>query len=101
MSSKVQACRTPVTLPSGAYTSSLFIVTQTCGCADAAPAASASAAKPPSTDRKLPFIMESLDPLEVLATRVRIVDPPAAMLDIMDCGGMEAPSEGAHAITLP
>src|SRR6476646_12177944 len=33
MSSNVQTWRTPVTVPSGAYTSSLLTLTQTCGCA--------------------------------------------------------------------
>src|SRR5262249_3923182 len=51
MSSKVQAWRTPVIVPSGANTSSLFIVTQTCGCADAAVVAVASAASAAAMER--------------------------------------------------
>src|SRR6266851_3330128 len=40
MSSKVQAWRTPVIEPSGAYSNSLVAVIQTCGCARAGGASS-------------------------------------------------------------
>src|SRR5262245_66207149 len=52
MSSKVQAWRTPVIVPSGANTSSLFMVTQTCGCADAAVVALAAAANATAMEKK-------------------------------------------------